>query len=50
MHVVVLGAGEVGLHIAERLSRERHDIALVDQSTQRIAEAQERLDVNAVLG
>lgn len=50
MHVIVVGAGEVGLHVAERLSREGHDVALVDRSAQRIAEAEERLDVQTVLG
>jgi trk system potassium uptake protein TrkA len=50
MHVIVLGAGEVGLHIANRLSREGHDVALIDRSAQRIAEAEERIDVQTVLG
>jgi trk system potassium uptake protein TrkA len=50
MHVIVFGAGEVGLHVAERLVREGHDVALVDKDPGRIAGAQERLDVEAVLG
>jgi len=50
MHVIVFGAGEVGLHVAERLVREGHDVALVDRDPVRIADATERLDVETVLG
>jgi trk system potassium uptake protein TrkA len=50
MHVIVCGAGEVGVHIADRLSREGHDVVLVDRSAQRINEAEERLDVQTLIG
>ncbi len=50
MHVVVCGAGEIGLHIADRLSREGHDVALVDSQPRRIAEAEERLDIQTIVG
>lgn len=50
MHVVVVGAGEVGMYVADRLAREGHDVALIDANRDRIAEAEERLDVQAVLG
>jgi trk/ktr system potassium uptake protein len=50
MHVIVCGAGEVGVHVAERLSREGHDVALVDRSADRIAQAEERIDAQTVIG
>jgi trk system potassium uptake protein len=50
MHVIVFGAGEVGVHIAERLSREGHDVALIDRDPQRISEAEDRLDVQFIIG
>lgn len=50
MRVVVLGAGEVGQHIADRLNREGHDVALVDRNAQRIAAAEERANVTTVIG
>jgi trk system potassium uptake protein TrkA len=50
MHVIVAGAGEVGMHIADRLSREKHDVVLVDRSAQRLAEAEERIDVATMVG
>jgi trk system potassium uptake protein TrkA len=50
MHVIVCGAGEVGVHVCDRLSREGHDVALVDRDALRIAQAEERLDVQTVVG
>lgn len=50
MHVVVVGAGEVGSYVAERLSREDHDVALVDIDGDKLARLEERLDVLPVTG
>lgn len=50
MHIVVVGAGEVGLYIAQRLSREGHDVVVVDRIADRLRDADERLDVHTVLG
>ena len=36
MNILVLGAGEVGFHIALRLASEGHDVAVVDCSKERI--------------
>ena len=36
MKVVIVGAGEVGYQIADRLSREGHDIALIERSTEKV--------------
>jgi len=30
MRIIVVGAGEVGTYIADRLSRQEHDIALIE--------------------
>src|SRR5262249_56004841 len=32
MRIIVIGAGEVGYHIAERLSHEAHDIVVIERS------------------
>ncbi len=48
--IIIVGAGEVGYHIAERLSREQWDVAVIDQDrrmTERIANA---LDVQTIVG
>ena len=50
MRLVIVGAGEVGYHIASRLSRERHDVTVVDQSQTLIEQLQEELDVLAFCG
>ncbi len=50
MHVIVVGAGEVGSYVAHRLSREGHDIALVDLDTDRLLDMGGELDVLTVTG
>ena len=50
MRVVIIGAGEVGYHIASRLVRERHDVVVIDQSAALIERVQEELDVLAYCG
>ena len=50
MHVIVVGAGEVGSYVAARLSRERHNVAVVDTDAQRLRELASELDVLTVEG
>lgn len=45
-----MGAGEVGFHIARRLSEEGHDVALIDKDPQQIRRVADNLDVHALLG
>jgi trk system potassium uptake protein len=50
MHVVIVGGGEVGWYLAERLRAESHDVVLVEMD-ERIARAiSESLDVQVVVG
>jgi trk system potassium uptake protein TrkA len=32
MRIIIVGAGEVGYHLAEVLSQEKHDIVIIDNS------------------
>ena len=50
MRIVVVGAGVVGFHLAERLSGEGHDIHIVDEDPVLVRRIDERLNVQAVLG
>jgi trk system potassium uptake protein len=50
VYIVVIGAGEVGSYVAERLSKEGHDVAVVESDPGRLAELEHRLDVLTVLG
>ena len=50
MHIVVVGAGEVGLYIADRLSKEGHDLALVDINAEKLRKIEEAFDGLTVCG
>lgn len=50
MRVIIVGAGEVGFHLAERLSLESQDVVLVDTDPDRAERASELLDVMTVVG
>jgi trk system potassium uptake protein TrkA len=50
VRLVIVGAGEVGYHIASRLSREQHDVVVVDHSYELIHRVQEELDLLAYQG
>lgn len=50
MYVIVVGAGEVGSYVAERLSREGHDVAVIDRDRLALRAVEEALDVLTVLG
>jgi len=50
VHVIVVGAGEVGSYVADRLSREGHDISLIDMDGPRLRQVADALDVLTVLG
>ncbi len=50
MRIVVCGAGRVGTGIARRLSREKNDVTVIDQSKELIRTVAERLDVRGVVG
>lgn len=45
-----MGAGEVGFHIARRLSEENQDVVLIDKDYEQIKRINENLDVHAILG
>lgn len=50
MRVLVVGAGEVGYHVAQRLSNERHEVVVVDVEPQRLDYVDSHLDVAVVEG
>ncbi|MBL4693013.1 MAG: Trk system potassium transporter TrkA [Magnetovibrio sp.] len=50
MKVIVCGAGQVGFHIAQHLSRENNDVTVIDQSSDLIRRVSETLDVQGVVG
>jgi trk system potassium uptake protein TrkA len=48
--IIIVGAGEVGFHIAQRLSEENKDVVLIDKDPLQIKRITENLDVQAFLG
>ena len=48
--IVIAGAGEVGFHIAQKLSEENQDVFLIDRDPEKIKRITEDLDVQAILG
>jgi len=48
--IIIVGAGEVGFHIAQRLSEEGQDVVLIDKDPQKIKRITEELDVQTFLG
>jgi len=47
---MIVGAGEVGFHIAKRLSEESQDVVVIDRDPTQIKKINENLDVQAFLG
>lgn len=50
MKVLIVGAGAVGFNIARQLSKEGHDISLVDKDPELVQRITEKLDVFVVAG
>lgn len=50
MRIIVVGAGEVGVHVADRLAKESHDVVVVDVDAQRLDYVQSHLDVAVIEG
>ncbi len=50
MRVIVVGAGEVGFHIAERLSKEGHAVTVIEKDPERESAVGSRLDALVVRG
>ena len=50
MRVIIVGAGEVGYHVAERLVEEQHDVVVVDVDGNRLEYVQTHVDAAVVEG
>lgn len=50
MKAIIIGAGKIGFNIAETLSREGHDVYVVEKDEERQQVVADNLDVQAVLG
>lgn len=50
MNIVVVGAGRVGRTLGEKLTRDGHDVSLVDTDASKIREIADTLDVQVIVG
>ena len=50
MKIIILGAGQVGLSMAEILSRENNDVTLIDSDPGQLEGIQDRLDLRTIVG
>lgn len=48
--IVIVGAGEVGFHIARRLADEKKQVVVIDQDVSRLRRMEEQIDVQTVTG
>lgn len=50
MKVVIVGAGEVGFHVASRLAHENKDVVVIDKDSDAIRRISDNIDVQVILG
>ena len=50
MNILIVGAGDVGFRLSRRLSRERHNITMVEQDPSKAVRAREQLDAFVIEG
>ena len=50
MKIIIVGAGQVGFHIASRLAYENKDVVVIDKDPAAIAQVSEKIDVDVIVG
>jgi trk system potassium uptake protein TrkA len=50
MSIIIIGAGEVGFHIAQRLSQEKKDVVVIEKDEEKVAKVHDTLDVQVIQG
>lgn len=50
MKIIIIGAGEVGLHIAEKLCAENIDVVIIESGRERLRQIGEQLDAHFIHG
>jgi len=50
MNVLILGAGEIGFHLAKRFSQEKYNITIIERDHKQVVRASEQLDAIVVEG
>jgi len=50
MNIIILGAGEIGSHVASMLSKEEHNVVLIDKDVKRLEKLSREIDVATLPG
>ena len=50
LHIIIVGCGKVGATLVEQLSKEGHDITIIDKNAQRLHELANLYDVMGLVG
>jgi trk system potassium uptake protein TrkA len=50
VRILILGAGDVGLHLAQQLTLENHDVVVIEESRERVLKTQDYLDALVIEG
>lgn len=50
MNIVIAGAGAVGTHLAKMLSRQEHNILLIDSDQEKIENLESQMDIMSIVG
>lgn len=50
MRIIIIGAGEIGFRVAQRLSMENKDVVIIDKNAEALQRVNDHLDVQTILG
>jgi len=50
LKIIIVGAGQVGFHIASRLAYENKDVVVIDTDPEAISQVSEKIDVDVIVG
>ncbi len=50
MRIVIVGCGRVGMHLAKMLSREHHEVVVIEPDKEKVKKAEATLDILAIEG
>lgn len=50
MRAIIIGAGQVGVHVAGQLSRENKEVVLIDKNPEAVRDVSEKIDVQVLTG
>ena len=50
LHIIIVGYGKVGATLTEQLSKENHDITIIDKNSEKVAELANLYDVMGIVG